>query len=84
MIGPKYLLKKPAPPSPVKLLVDQSIIPSLIDAAAAVEQQIERIAVCARRAPMTSLGVAFGLGLLASQVFRTLRRPHRLNRFPFA
>nr|WP_294527832.1 hypothetical protein [uncultured Rhodopila sp.] len=77
MIGPNYLLKQPAPPSPVKVLVDQSVIPALIDAAAAVEVQIERFGGRARRAPMMCVGVAFGIGWAASRILRSARSARR-------
>jgi hypothetical protein len=73
MISRNYLLKQPASPSPVKILVDQSVIPALIDAAAAVEVLFERFGGRARRTPMTCVGVAFGLGWAASRVLRFLR-----------
>nr|WP_294505869.1 hypothetical protein [uncultured Rhodopila sp.] len=77
MIGRNYLLKQPAAPSPVKVLVDQSVIPALIDAAAAVEVQIERFGGRARRAPVLCVGVAFGLGWAASRVLRFRRSARR-------
>jgi hypothetical protein len=74
VISQNYLLKRPPEPSTIKVLVDQAVMPSLIDAAAAVEQQIERIGCCARRAPLSSIGAAFGLALVASRVLRRRRR----------
>ncbi len=73
LITRNYLLKRPPPPSPVKVLVDQSVIPALIDAAASVEIQFERIAARARRAPLICVGVAFGIGWLASRALRSAR-----------
>ena len=73
LISRSYLSKRPAPPSAVKVLVDQSVIPSLIDAAAAVEIQFERIAACARRTPLLGVAAAFGIGWTASRVLRSLR-----------
>jgi hypothetical protein len=73
LISRNYLLKRPSPPSAVKVMVDQSVIPAMIDAAAAVEMQFERIAVVARRAPLIGVAVAFGAGLLASRIVRRWR-----------
>ena len=73
VISRSYLLKRPPHPGPVKVLVDQSIIPAMIDAAATVELQIERIAARARRAPLLGVAAAFGVGWIASRMLRSFR-----------
>lgn len=73
MVSRSYILRKPPPRSSVMVFVNQTILPALIDTAAIAEQQLERIAVRARRAPLTSVGVACGFGWLAAQVVLTPR-----------
>jgi hypothetical protein len=73
MVSRGYLLKKPAPPSPVQAFVNQSVVPTLIDAAAAIEQRLERIACGVRCAPMFGLGMAVAMGWLTAQIFRSSR-----------
>jgi hypothetical protein len=66
MIEPGYLSRKPAPRSAPKRLLDQNVIPALIDAAGGVEAAIERWAIQVRHAPARSLGIALGAGALVS------------------
>jgi hypothetical protein len=74
MVSRNYLLKQPAAPSPGKVFIDQAVIPALIDAAAAVEQQLERVATGVRNAPILGMGVACGVGWLASRAARPATR----------
>jgi len=74
MIKPRYLTHKPAPPAAPKRILDQVIVPALIDTAGALETAVERWAVRVRQSPGPSLGIAIGAGLLLS---RLLARPNR-------
>jgi hypothetical protein len=68
MVSKAYLLEKPAAPSAGKLFLDQHLIPLMIDAAGAVEQELERVAGIARAAPLASLAAALGVGWILRTV----------------
>ena len=64
MIKPDYLTLKAGPPSTPKRVLDQQVIPVLIDAAGGLEAVIERWASRVRQAPARSLGFALGASTL--------------------
>ena len=66
MIKPDYLTHKPGGPSSPKRVLDQQIIPVLIDAAGGLEAIIERWSTRVRHAPAQSLGIALGASALIS------------------
>ncbi len=70
MIGPRYLLHKPGGPATPKVILDQQVIPALIDAAGWVEGQAERFAGEVRRAPGPALGAVFLGGVLLAVLTR--------------
>jgi hypothetical protein len=70
MVGASYLVDKPAGPSAPRRFFNQRILPPAIDAAAKVEAVAERAAQGARRSPLAALGIAFGIGFLASTLPR--------------
>ena len=74
MVGPTYLLDKPAPPSALKRYVDQTLFPIAIDAAAGVERVIDRTAIAARATPRTAFGLALIAGWMLAVLFRKPRR----------
>jgi hypothetical protein len=75
MVSLAYLLK---PPSAIHRFVNQRALPVLIDAAGAVELQLEQVAIAARTAPLACLVVAAGAGYLARTLLGNRnRRYHR-------
>ena len=68
MVDKSYMLSEPPGPSALKVKWDQQAIPLLIDAAGAVEVQLEKVSATVRRLPLTCLLVAAGVGLLAARV----------------
>jgi hypothetical protein len=66
MIESEYLTQKAPPPSAPKRVLDQKVIPVLIDAAGGIEAVIERWAVRVRQSPGQSICVALGAGALVS------------------
>ncbi len=72
MVSASYLVDKPKGPSEMARVFHQRVLPPVIDAAAQVEAVLERVAQTSRRSPFTALGIAFGIGFLAS----TLRPRH--------
>ena len=66
MVGQRYLLAKPQPPSALKRQFDQEVLPAAINMAASVEAVVERIARHARRQPLATVGAAFGLAFTLS------------------
>ncbi len=65
MVSSDYMLKKPSRPSAPRLLLDQRVLPALIDLAGGVEARLERIAARTRLLPLTGLSAGLGIGLLA-------------------
>jgi hypothetical protein len=61
-----YMLARPPPPSEVKRLFDQQVMPVLINLAAAVEEALQRLANGTRRAPAASVGAAFAIGMVVA------------------
>ena len=70
MVDRDYLLSEPPPPSPLKVRWDQQAMPMLIDAAGAVEGQLEKVSATVRQAPITCMLIAAGFGFLAAQTGR--------------
>ena len=64
MVSRNYLLKKGAGPSGLKVSLDQRTIPTVINAAGAVEGILELVAVQVRRKPIALLAAAVGAGTL--------------------
>jgi hypothetical protein len=62
MVDRSYMVKKPPPPSAVTQFVHQRAFPVAIDAAAAMEQALNRAAIAARGRPLIALGLALGIG----------------------
>lgn len=74
MVGVDYMLDKQEPPSLIKRLVNQRLIPALIDAAAWPEGRLVRATDRIRHAPISSILVMLGLGgSLGFLATRTLR-----------
>jgi hypothetical protein len=69
MVAPSYMLEKPAPPGRARTLLNQVAVPALIDIAAKLEEQAERLAVRTRASPVATLGWAIGVGYALSVVF---------------
>ena len=74
MVGPSYLLDKPAPPTALKRYVDQCLFPAAIDAAASVERVVERTAIAARATPWAALGLALIAGWMLAGLIAKPRR----------
>ena len=68
MVDESYMLERPAPPSRLKVFVDQRATPVAIDAFANVEILLERAAVGTRARPMQALGLAVGAGFLITMM----------------
>jgi len=64
MVQPGYLLKKPPPPSAMRIFLDQRITPSLINAAGGVEMLVQRIARTTRESPAQALTLSLVVGFL--------------------
>lgn len=74
MVGKDYMLDKQAPPSLSRRLVNQKLIPVLIDAAGLLEGRIVLLSGRVARAPLASILMMFGLGGSAGYLaVRTLR-----------
>lgn len=70
-----YLLDKPAPPSPIRVFIDQKIIPAGIDAAGSAEVALSQLAIATRKRPLAGIGLALSFGcLLAALAFGRKRR----------
>lgn len=65
MVQAGYLLARKRAPSELRRFVNQQVIPTAIDGAAAMEAALEQLSVRTRRRPMTALGAAAGVGLVA-------------------
>lgn len=74
MVSSKYLLRDPGSPSTTKRVLDQRVIPLLIDSAGGVEVAFERVAVNIRRSPAVSMCIALGIGALLSFMVPGRRR----------
>jgi hypothetical protein len=74
MVTQAYLLHRPPPPSNPKRFLDQQVIPALIDAAAAVEAQIETAANTTRRNPLLACGAMLAIGWLVGGMHGSRRR----------
>ena len=66
MIKSDYLTRHASPPPAWKHVLDRDVVPMAIDAAGSLEAIIERWAIRVRTAPAQSLGIAVGVGALAS------------------
>ena len=77
MINKAYLLEKPAGPPPWKRVLDQEVMPYVINTAAVMETAAELVAVRVRQRPFLGIAVALGLGAMFG-----LRRPERLRARP--
>ena len=66
MAKPHYMLEKPSRPSRSRTVLNQGLIPALINVSGAAETVLERMAVVARRSPIMALGIAGGAGALLS------------------
>ena len=73
MVSSAYLVDKPNGPSSAKVILDQMIIPALIDIAGDMEAMLERLSTRTRSAPGVALGTAFGLGVIVSLALRSRR-----------
>jgi len=62
MVSRTYLLHRPAPPSSLRRIVHQRVIPAAIDTAGYAESLIEIIAARTRRQPRLALGLATAVG----------------------
>jgi hypothetical protein len=62
MIDRRYVLEKPPAPPAWKRYLDLTVLPTLIDAAGALEGVVERVSVGGRVRPLTQIAVALGLG----------------------
>ena len=70
MVDRDYLLAQPPGPSALKVKWDQQAMPVLIDAAGAVEAQLDKLTSAVRRVPVTCVLIAAGIGFLAAQAGR--------------
>ncbi len=68
MVDRRYLLEQPPAPTGLRAVVNQQVIPILVDAMGAVEVRLEVVATIVRRAPATSLLVAAAIGALLAQM----------------
>ena len=74
MVSRSYLTDKPAPVSRPRIMIDQTVVPALIDLAGHIEAVLERLAVRTRAAPLLVTATAFGCGaLLGIRLSRGLR-----------
>jgi hypothetical protein len=71
MVDAITLASKPKGPSTPPRRFNQNVLPPVIDTVARAEAVLERIAQRSRRAPLTALGIAFGIGVLASALRRS-------------
>ncbi len=78
MVSKSYMLAKKSPPSELRLVLDQQVIPAAINVAGAVEGLLERVAVRTRKRPATAVGAALTTAMLFSMLTRRLLRPRFL------
>ena len=78
MVSKSYMLEKKRPPSELRLVIDQRLIPAAIDVAGAIEAALERVAVRARQQPATAVGAALTGAATLAIVTRRLLRPRFL------
>jgi hypothetical protein len=75
MVSRAYLdQKQVSGPTRGKLFLDQAALPALIDAAAAAEGALERLASCARAAPLPMFGLALLIGATLGRLIGAARR----------
>ncbi len=75
MVNKSYMLEQKPPPSALKRIIDQDVIPVAINSAASVEMMLERVSVRTREQPVLALGTALTTAFAASFVVRYLWRP---------
>jgi ribose/xylose/arabinose/galactoside ABC-type transport system permease subunit len=66
------MIDQPAPPSPLKVFINQTVIPQAIDAAGAVESAAYTLGEQVKARPIAAIAIAGLLGLI---VGRALFRP---------
>jgi hypothetical protein len=68
MVDRGYLLHQPPPPPAWKRLLDQAVVPAIIDAAALLEAGAEQVARRARVRPLLAAALMLGLGWSAGRI----------------
>jgi hypothetical protein len=66
MVDKSYMVGKAWPPSALISFFNRQVIPEAIEAAASIEQGLERIAVATRRRPLTSVLAAMAVGFVSA------------------
>ena len=73
MVSVGYMIDKPAPPSALKVFIDQKVIPQAIDAAGAVESAAYELGEQVKARPVASIAIAALVGVLVGKaIFRGL------------
>ena len=68
MVDRRYLLEQPPAPTGLRAVINQRVVPALVDIAGAVEVRLETVAETIRRKPAKSLLLAVGVGCLLARM----------------
>jgi hypothetical protein len=63
------MIDQPAPPSAVKVFINQTVIPQAIDAAGAVESAAYALGEQVKQRPIASIAIAAFLGVVVGRAF---------------
>ncbi len=67
MVSRSYLVEQPGKPGKAKLVVDQALIPRVIDQLHRLEMVLARIARRTRERPLTAIAACFAVGWLVGR-----------------
>ena len=68
MVDRRYLLDQPPAATGLRAVINQRVVPALVDIAGGVEVRLETVAETIRRKPAKSLLLAVGVGYLLARM----------------